>query len=293
MKPFYPLVVLLFAGAVLAGSASAQQAVTPARPAAAAPDNPANDPLFDVPPLPQGKVSLVGGTVAKIDRVRNRLWVRPFGGGDMQMSFDERSHIYRDGIETTQLGIRKGDRVYVDTMLDGSRVFARNIRVETTVTPAGARGQLLAFDPATGNMTIRDDLSSQPVTFQVTSNTAIRQDDQPASRAELRPGTLVAVRFSPNQANRGIAQDVSILAVPGNTFVFSGTVTYLDLRLGVFALENRTDNRNYELHFHPGIGAADKLSVGSDVTVSAVFNGSGYNVTNLTVNQARNEGPEK
>src|SRR5438876_8083454 len=37
------------------------------------------DPLLDVPPLPKGKVTLVGGTVADIDRIRDRVVTQPFG----------------------------------------------------------------------------------------------------------------------------------------------------------------------------------------------------------------------
>ena len=59
-------------------------------------------------------------------------------------TFDERSHFFRDGVETTQLAIRKGDRVYVDTMLDNTRVFARNVRINTGVTAANASGQGVA-----------------------------------------------------------------------------------------------------------------------------------------------------
>src|SRR5262249_51616637 len=97
------------------------------------------DPLLDVPPLPKGNVTVVGGTVEKVDQIRNKMVVEPFGGGDkLKVTFDERTHIFRDGTETTQMGIHKGDRVYVDTMLDGARVFARNIRVQSQVGAADA-----------------------------------------------------------------------------------------------------------------------------------------------------------
>src|SRR5688572_193391 len=100
------------------------------------------DPLLDVPKLPEGKVSLVGGTVLKIDQIRNRLVVEPFGGGEkLKMTFDERTRVFRDGTETTQMAIHKGDRVYIDTMLDRARVFARNIRVQSQAGPADASGQ--------------------------------------------------------------------------------------------------------------------------------------------------------
>ncbi len=292
MKLFYSGMVLLATG-VLAAGVAAQQSTAPAKPdnsAIKAPANPADEPLFEVPPLPQGKVSLVGGTVTRIDRVRNRLWVRPFGGAIMTMSFDERSHIYRDGIETTQLGIRKGDRVYVDTMLDGPHVFARNIRVETQAGQADARGQLVGYDPQSGAMTVRDELSSQEVTVQVTPNTAIRQNNEPVARSALRTGSLIAIQFAPDRAKGGVAQQISIIAVPGTSFLFDGTVTYLDLHLGTLALTNRTDNKSYELHFNPAArNVADNLAVGADVTIRAVFDGAQYNVNTLTVNQARKE----
>ena len=37
--------------------------------------------LPDLPPLPQQKATLVGGTVDRIDLVRDRVTVRLFGGG--------------------------------------------------------------------------------------------------------------------------------------------------------------------------------------------------------------------
>ena len=285
MKRFYPWIVLVLACAVLGGRAAGQQKNPPAK-STIGPDNPAADPLFDVPPLPTSKISLVGGRVAKIDRVRNRLTVQVYGGGKMEMSFDERSHIYRDGVETTQLGIRKGDRVYVDTQLDGTKVFARNIRVDTTTTPADARGQIVAFDARTGTMQLRDDLSSEEVNFQVNPETGIQHAGKAATLADLKPGTLVAVRFSPEEAKGGLAREISILAMPGSSFVFAGKVTYLDLHLGTFAVNNGTDQKTYELHFDPAsTPAADQLVVGAEVTVRAVFDGTRYVASHITVKQ--------
>src|SRR5579859_4479980 len=47
------------------------------------------DPVMDVPPLPKGKATLIGGTVRKIDRLRNRVTVEAFGGHSMKVGFDE------------------------------------------------------------------------------------------------------------------------------------------------------------------------------------------------------------
>jgi len=133
-----PLVLL----AVLAAPAPAQ--TKPSAPPAPAPAAPgvidSNDPLLQPPPLPPGQATLVGGRVAKIDRIRQEFSLHPFGGGQMRVSFDDRTHIFRDGVETTQMGLRKGDKVYVDTLTDHGRVLAKNIRVQATMQTADARG---------------------------------------------------------------------------------------------------------------------------------------------------------
>lgn len=270
----------------LPSSAASNKGAAPAKGASSGQTNEDYDPLLDVPPLPKGKVTLVGGTVTGIDRVRDKLSVRAFGGKKMNVSFDERSHIYRDGVETTQLGIHKGDRVYVDTMLDGARVFARNIRVESQAGGADARGQVIAYDASRGELTIRDELSSQPVQFHVASNTAVRRNNQPGSLSELTPGSLVAVRFSPDVQNRDTVSQVSIYATPGSNFTFAGPITYVDMRLNKIAVANRTDNKTYEIDFDPAVlgGERSNLQVGRDVTVVATFEPQGYKADKITVN---------
>ncbi|HET8668038.1 MAG TPA: DUF5666 domain-containing protein [Terriglobales bacterium] len=309
-KPMRNFLVLVLATALMVVGGSAQQnpststgqtIVPPGQPQASAatgqgttstmsqPGTPAQegtpDPLLDVPPLPKTQVTLVGGTVTRIDRVRNRLTVEPFGGKKMKLSFDERTHIFRDGVETTQLGIRKGDRVYVDTQLDGSRIFARNIRVESKAGPADARGQIVSFDQKRGTMVVRDDLSSQPVTFRVGSSTAVRGKGQ--SFADLVPGSLVSVRFAAGAGDRGVAQEINISARPGETFTFAGKVTHLDLSSGILAVQNGTDGRTYEIRFDPNSLNAQNLAIGSDVAITAEFDGSSYKARNITVNQAK------
>jgi hypothetical protein len=232
---------------------------------------------------------LVGGTVDRVDRVRNHLTVSVFGGKKMKMFFDERSHIYRDGVETTQLGIRKGDRVYVDTQLDGSRIFARNIRVESSAQPADARGQVLSYDPSRETIVVRDELSSQPVNLRVTSSTAVRSKGQPASVRDLVPGALVKVRFMPDASDRGVAQDIDISARPGDVFVISGKITHLDLSTSTMVVRNGMDGNTYEVRFDPGLASARNAALGADVTVSASFDGSQYTARSMTVSQARAE----
>ena len=122
------------------------------------------DPVMGVPPLPEGKTSMIGGNVASIDGIHNKMKVKIFGdGGKWDVAFDERTHFYRDGKETTFAQIKKGDRVYVDTMSDKRGIFARNVRVVTNSTPADARGQVDSVN--NGVIRLRDDLSARPVQF--------------------------------------------------------------------------------------------------------------------------------
>lgn len=253
---------------------------------------PANDPLFGVPKMPKGKTALIGGTVQKIDPIRQRITLRVFGNNKkMTLGYDERSKIYRDGVESTYKAVQPGERVYVDSMLDGTELFARNIRVVTSLRPADARGQVTQYDARNGRMTIRDDLSSSPVTFRVTKETQVKGSGAD-SNVNLVPGSLVTVHFSSDHSNRDVAQEVTVLAMPGALFTFQGVVRHLDVKDGVMAIENKTDNKTYELHFD-ATAATDDLTVGSDVTVSAEFQGTGYKAKSIRVNstnkQASNE----
>ena len=239
------------------------------------------DPFLDVPPMPPGQVTLIGGTVRSIDRIRNRLTVEPFQAKTIKMIFDERSHIYRDGVETTMMGIHKGDRVYVDTQLDRTRVFARNIHVVTSTEAADARGQIVALHDR--SITLQDELSSQPVTFRIDPSTTVKRRDAAGSQADLVPGSIVAVRFAPGK-NRGMAKEVSVLAQPGNTFKFYGEITHLDLSHGLMAVHNRADDKTYELRFDPaGIAERNTLRVGTPVSIQAIFTGKDYRASEVTV----------
>lgn len=249
---------------------------------------PANDPLFGVPKMPKGKTALVGGTVQKIDPIRQRITLRIFGNNKkMTLGYDERSHIYRDGVESTYRAVQPGERVYVDSMLDGTALFARNIRVVTTLRPADARGQITQYDARNGRMTIRDDLSSSPVTFRVTQQTQVKGSGADSS-VNLVPGSLVTVHFSSDHTNRDVAQEVTVLAMPGAMFTFQGVVRHLDVKDGVMAVENKTDNKMYELQFDPTV-ASDDLTVGSDVTVAAEFEGKTYKAKSIKVNSSNKQ----
>lgn len=239
------------------------------------------DPLFGVPPLPPGKTSLVGGTVAKIDGVHNRLGVKVFGGGRWTIAFDERTHFYRDGAETTFEKVKKGDRVYVDTMLDNHRIFARNVRVVTKTGGAVASGQVAAFN--NGVMTLRDQLSERPVTIAVNGSTQVKRNGEAASVSDIQPGSLVEVRFATSPGSGAVAQEVKVLAAPGQAVTLAGKVMHIDLSNNLMAVENRTDSKTYEIALDSQHALPSNMMVGSEVTVAAQFDGKGYKAENISV----------
>jgi hypothetical protein len=238
-----------------------------------------HDPILDPAPVPRTTTTMVGGTISGVDRMRNKMTVHIFGGGHWTVNFDERTHIFHNGAETTQLALKKGERVYVDTQLDNNKhdIFARNIRVGVAELPADADGQIIAIDAKHNELTLRDTLNSVPVRFAVDQETRISNGQTPAAFKDVKPGTLVHVRFAASSPKRGLAREVSIIAVPGSTFTFSGKVTFLDLHRGLIAVQNSTDDKNYEIHFAPSaITNRSELGVGRDVLVRATFEGARY-----------------
>jgi predicted RNA-binding protein len=242
------------------------------------------DPLLEPKELPKQSLSLIGGIATKVDPIRNRVELQPFGGGKkVAVRFDERSHVYRDGRETTVMGIHKGDRVYVDTMLLDGKIFAKNLRVATKTEAAEARGQVTAVDPRTNEITMLDNLTGQNVHFQVTPRTAIQRRGDASTAADLKPGALLDVMFAPGQKG-GTAQQVLVLAVPGESFVFAGRVTHIDMSQGSVAIENESDDKNYTVFFNPaGVEDREHLTLGSQVTARATFDGRNYHAQQLTL----------
>lgn len=251
-----------------------------------------HDPILDAPPVPRTTTTMVGGTISGVDRMRNKMTVHVFGGGHWTVNFDERTHIFHNGAETTQLALKKGERVYVDTQLDNNKhdIFARNIRVGVAALPADADGQIIAVDPKHNELTLRDALNSVPVRFAVDPETRISNGQTPAAFKDVKPGTLVHVRFAASSPNRGLAREVSIVAAPGSVYTFSGRVTFLDLHRGLLALQNSTDDRNYEIHFAPdAVTDRSNLGVGRDVLVRATFEGTRYTAQSVNLSKRDEE----
>ena len=241
--------------------------------------------LPDLPKLPTAKASLIGGTIGRLDRVRDQITVQIFGGGNMKISFDTRTHVFRDGNEASVSDLRQGDRVYIETILDGSTVFARAIRLKTSTFAGESQGIITSYRADKGELQIRDALSPQAVKIRVTSQTRIVDGAHAASTSKLAPGTLVAIKFGPRQDGGEVAREVSVLATPGESFTFAGRVTAIDLRLGLLVLTSSIDHKTYEIYLDPSVvGVDDNLRPSADVTVLTRFQGNRYVARSVTLN---------
>lgn len=241
--------------------------------------------LPEVPPLPAGKATLLGGTIQSVDYVRDRLVLKVFGGSRTAVLFDERTRVFRDGKGASLDALKNGERAYVDTTLDGTDIFARNIRIAAQAPTGQSSGQIVDFRPGSGELLVRDTISPEPVKMHLAGNAVILQGDHSSGSAELRPGTLVTLTFTPGSSDAPIVQRISILALPGAAFVFSGRIAHLDLHRGLLVLVDPRDNKSYEVYFDPAARRLTRdLRQGADVTVQASFDGKRYESRDIAVN---------
>jgi hypothetical protein len=236
------------------------------------------DPLFDLPRLKHDRASLIGGTLESIDRVRGRFVLRPFGRGKLTIFFDPRTQFVGGEKVAGAQNMHPGDRVYVETVLDGTAVFAKAIHVLTDAAPGATVGQIIAYDAAQGTVSVRDQISSRPVQFHLTSKTII-------TGAGIGPGALVQISFTGGKGP-ALAHEILVLAAPGSVFTFAGRITFLDFSSHELVLANTRDDNRYEIQFNPAVLEADAkehLQEGASVTIAARFNGRRYVAESVTV----------
>ncbi len=239
--------------------------------------------LPDLPRLPQRNATLIGGTISRLDRVRDRFTVRVFGGGHATILFDPRTKVFRGTNEVTLTDLHEGDRVYLDTILDGDTVFARTIRLRAGEASGETQGIVLKYREDSGELTIRDGISPQPVRVRLGSATKFMQGQQNVSASALQAGALIAVTFDSQGNGNDIAREISILAAPGAHFTFTGQVVHIDLRLGLLALNSSTDHKTYEVYLDQSVTPDNNLHPGANVTVLATFDDSRYIAHSLTI----------
>ena len=242
------------------------------------------DPLLDLPPLPHNQVTLIGGIVVSLDEIMNHMVVKPFGGKQkMNVAFDSRTHFYQNGKPITEREIKQGQRIYLDSMLNGNKVFAKTIWIQTSVESGIGQGQILEFDGSKQILTVRDELSSQPLKMHLSSATVIRKGEQPGTSSDLVEGALVALTFT---AQREL-QQISVLATPGTAFTFAGRVTYVDMSRKMIAVDNQSDRKKYDVSVNAiPVNVLRQVREGAEVSISAVFDGNQYDARSVALASA-------
>lgn len=279
---FYRLLIVLLPTSVL---------VAQVTPPAAVPGNPSvkvpapmqarasreRDPLLDLPPLPETSVTLVGGTIIRLDRVRDRLIVRPFGGHDMEIAFDQRTKMLRDQTPIQARDLLPGSRVYLDTLFDGSRIFAKNIQVRTQTQCQDVHGQVIEYDSRRGTLDITETVTPAPVKLRISPQTQIHIGERSGTLADVPENALIVASFSPGSDGTPTACEIHVVAVPGQPFTFAGTITFVDLHTRRIAIANRSDATTYDIDVdHLSPDQIRGVREGQEATIETVFDGKGY-----------------
>lgn len=252
---------------------------------------------LDLPPLPRGKSTVIGGRIRELDRVRDQFTLNVFGGRGIKILYDQRTQMYLDGVKSSLRSLRAGDHVSVETSLDGTRIFARSIRMLSQSPEGECQGQILQYTPGDGEMIVRDVISHGPVKLRVAAGTVLIRQGQTGSSADprdstlgssaLAPGTLLSVKFRSDDKGHAIANQITILATPGTAFVFVGNVAFLDLHSGLLVLIDPRDDKRYEIFFDSArFPMSRDLHEGADLAVTADFDGTRYVASAIALNSA-------
>jgi hypothetical protein len=246
-----------------------------------------------LPALPQGRSTVVGGQIAKIDPVLDEFTLRIFGQKPMKILFDERTQLYRNGKRIPLRDLRPEEHASVQTALEGSKVFAMSIHVLSDMPQAEFEGIVLDFNVATRELRISSSISPDPIRLLLPGDTPVVRRGQEAfssasaGQADLVNGALVTVTFGADEKERAVAKRVTVLAKPGSNFAFSGKLSSLDMGRGIMVLIDPRDQKRYQISFDPArFPITETLHVGDNVRVSAAYEGTQYSAADITQTQA-------
>jgi hypothetical protein len=237
---------------------------------------------FELPPLPPGKVSLVGGAVERVDSVHDVLLIRAFGGRDLKIAFDTRTSVVQDNRQVRISTLQPGTPVSIDTMSNGPMLFAKTIRVNSGAAGLELRGQVVSYNAARNTLRVRNEMSMTTTKVTVSPKTPITSSG--SARSTLREGELVHIKLSTMGHGDLKAQTIDILAEPGHTYTFDGVLTALDLRTRTASIASPGDAATYEVALDRlDQQSAQNLREGDTIRVDAEFDGKRYNARSVQV----------
>jgi len=243
----------------------------------------------DVPPLPKAKSTILGGSIHTVDPVRDQLVLDIYGAKPMKILYDERTEVFSDGKKIPLRALGPTAHASVQTALDGANVFAISIHILSAQPGGNFEGRVISYNPDSGVLMLAASGSRQPFRVVVSPQTSFKRLGQSvfssiqSGTSDLVPGSLVSIKFAADNRGRGVAQQVSVLAAPGATFIFSGTLSELDLHTGSLVLEDPRTNQRYTIGFDPTRDPANRLRPGQHVRISADYDGTHYVATEISI----------
>jgi Domain of unknown function (DUF5666) len=287
MKPV--LVIAMLGGALFSQSAAAPATAQAGVSASTVRTEGTAARLTDVPSMPKGKSTILGGSIRDVDRVRDRFMLNVYGEKPMRILYDERTQVFRDGQRIPLHDLGTSAHASVQTTLDGATIFAISVHILSEQPSGDYEGRVRSFNPETGVLVLTSAASREPFRVQVTNQTAFKREGQAAfssqqsGASDLAPGSLVTVEFASNNRGQGTAQQISVLAAPGATFIFSGALSALDMHTGALTLMDAKTNQAYQIFFDPTYQSAQSLRAGQNVRISADYDGKRYVATEISV----------
>ncbi|HEX4032513.1 MAG TPA: hypothetical protein VHX20_19270 [Terracidiphilus sp.] len=247
--------------------------------------------IAELPPAPQGQTTIFGGSIRNFDPVRDQFMLNVVGQHPMRVLFDERTHVFRDGTKMQLRDLGPEDHASVETTLDGSSVFAVSIHILSQAPEGQYQGSVSSFNPSTGALSIRASSSRDPLKIFVSTNTKFARRGQSqftsaqSGPADLAPGSLVSVTFQSQKPGHAIANTITVLAIPGSSFYFSGKLVSIDVHSGLLVLTNSTDEKNYQIVFNATLfPESHTLHPGDRLRVRAAYNGTNFVANELAAN---------
>src|SRR3954468_18798731 len=126
-----------------------------------------------IPALPRGKSTVVGGQIANVDPVLDQFTLRVFGQRPLKILFDERTQIYRNGAKIPLRDLRPEEHASVQTVLEGTSVFAMSIHMLSDMPQGESEGRVVDYNPETRELTIGSSMSREPIRMFLREDTPV------------------------------------------------------------------------------------------------------------------------
>jgi hypothetical protein len=165
------LAVVVLGGMAIAQIGSAQPQVTSYHSELS--NESASASLSPLPPMPRGKSTILGGTVRSVDPVRDELTLKVFGQRPLRILFDERTEVYRDGTKIPLRELSSTGHASVQTVLDGTNVYALSIHLLSQSPEGEYQGQVLNYNLNTRELTVSVTMSHDTLNLLVPVNTPV------------------------------------------------------------------------------------------------------------------------